>query len=134
MPCTASFIRGLFWGFLIYTSIERIEGLILRNTKKKFPENLYSLPNYGRSKVSAKADPENPSFDLKIHIRDLSIGEFAITEQPLGQCGGIETHQYRFPHFTKSFPRYVRYVLSTELVFSKIFHVKSMQKATVIKN
>ena len=124
MPCTASFIRGLFWGFLIYTSIERIEGLILRNTKKKFPENLYSLPNYGRSKVSAKADPENPSFDLKIHIRDLSIGEFAITEQPLGQCGGIETHQYRFPHFTKSIPPLCQIRFEHRTCFFKDFSCK----------
>ena len=104
MPCTASFIRGLFWGFLIYASVERIEGLILRNPEKKFPQNLYFWPNYGRSKIGAKADPENPSFDLRIHIRDLPTGDFAITEQPLSHCGGTETHQPRFPYFVRSIP------------------------------
>ena len=87
---------------MIYASIERIEGLILRNPEKKFPKNLYFWPSYGRSKVGAKADPENPSFDLKIHIRDLPIGDFAMTEQPLSQSGGIETHQHQFPHFVWS--------------------------------
>ena len=104
MPCTASFIRGLFWGFLIYASVERIEGLILRNPEKKFPQNLYFWPNYGRSKIGAKADPENPSFDLRIHIRDLPTGDFAITEQPLSQWRGIENHQHQFLHFVRSIP------------------------------
>ena len=64
LPCTASFIRGLFWGFLAFACIERIEGPILRNTKKKFLENLYFWPSYGRSKVGEKTDPENPNFEL----------------------------------------------------------------------
>ena len=104
MPCTASFIRGLFWGFLIYASIERIEGLILRNAQKKFPRNLYFWPNYSRSKIGANADFKNPSFDLKIHIRDLSIGDFAMTEQPPSHCVGTETHQHHFLYFVMSIP------------------------------
>ena len=47
MPCTASFIRGLFWGFLIYASVERIEGLILRSPEKNKADGQKTLVTKG---------------------------------------------------------------------------------------
>ena len=85
-------------------------------------------------KVGAKADSENPSFELKIHIGDLPIGDFAITEQPLSQCEGIETHQHQFSHFVKSIapPSQIHFVRKTCIL--KDFTQKSMQMTIVSNN